>query len=436
MPLPTPRTDLTETYVVQPGDTLGGISLALDVTLDELIQLNGLESESAIIQIGQPLKIRLNVSRTYPQLTLLPDSEVVFSPAYVDFDVKRFLTQQGGYLDKYTAPVNDVHVSSAEIINRVARQFSVGPRVLLAILEHYGGWVTQPQPHTYLPLGAENPYYDEDFLLQLSWAANRVNQGYYGYKREGNHIVRFADGSRAMIPAGLNAGTAGILNFVAINGDWETWQAEAEGFMETYRQLFGDPAALAVEPLVPSNLEQPGLRLPWEDGETFYYTGGPHAAYGSHSAWAAVDFSPPDILGSCNYSIKNITAAADGRLVLRETGETYLDLDSDGNLQTGWVLLYLHVVTREDVSDGMVVLSGAPIGYASCEGGFGNSTHLHLARRFNGEWMPTDGPVPMVLSGWHFLAAASQYDGTAVRGGVTKTACECWDEAMNALVGE
>jgi hypothetical protein len=42
----------------------------------------------------------------------------------------------------------------------------------------------------------------------------------------------------------------------------------------------------------------------------------------------------------------------------------------------------------------------------------------------------------MVLSGWVFKQGIAQYDGTMVRDGVTKTACECWDEVMNAVVGE
>jgi hypothetical protein len=99
-------------------------------------------------------------------------------------------------------------------------------------------------------------------------------------------------------------------------------------------------------------------------------------------------------------------------------------------------LLYLHVVARDDVSHGQLVAAGTPLGYASCEGGISNSSHVHLARRFNGEWLAADGPIPLVLSGWQFQAGIGQYDGTAVRDGVTKTACECWDAAMNALLGE
>jgi LasA protease len=442
MPLPSPRSPLVEAYVVQAGDTLGGISLAYGVSLPELLAFNGLESEAAIIQIGQTLHIPLDISRTGPQEALLPDSEVVYSPAYVGFDVADFLARQGGYLAAYAERVNGEAVNGAQIITNVARQYSVGPRVLLTLLEHYAGWVTNPQPALAPVLGPANPYGEETLTLQLSWTANRVNEGYYGYKRDGQVAVRFYDGGRAIIPGGLNAGSAGIQNILAVNGSWETWSTQMEAFVATYQRLFGDPftpygeSNLAVEPLVPIDLKQPPLRLPWEPGQTFYYTGGPHAAYGSRSAWAAVDFAPPDVLGSCYYSQENVVAASDGRLFLAGKGETYLDLDGDGNLQTGWVLLYLHVVARDDLLHGQRVTAGTPLGYASCEGGYSNSSHLHLARRYNGEWMAADGPVPLVLSGWEAKAGLAQYDGTLVRDGVTKTACECRDEALNGIAGE
>ncbi len=50
--------------------------------------------------------------------------------------------------------------------------------------------------------------------------------------------------------------------------------------------------------------------------------------------------------------------------------------------------------------------------------------------------MAADGPVPLVLSGWRVKAGLGPYEGEMVREGVVKTACECWDEAVNGLVGE
>jgi LasA protease len=437
MPLPTPPSPLIDYYVVEPGDTLGGISWAYDIPIDELVALNGLESTEAFLQIGQTLHVPLQVSRTGPIVTLLPDSEVVYSPAYLDFDVAAFVAKQGGYLATYSQRVNGVELSGAEVIERVARQYSVGPRVLLALLEFYGGWVTHPEPQTDRPLGPANPY-GESLFLQLSWTANRINEGYYGYKRTGSIAVQFRDGSRVIIPARMNAGTVGLQNVLAVHTNWETWltQVSPNGFIQTYRRLFGDPFALAVEPLIPIDLTQPDLRLPWEAGQTFYYSGGPHATYSDGSAWAAVDFGPPDILGSCFYSAEYVTAAAGGVVLLGRKGEIYLDLDGDGHLQTGWVLLYLHVVAVDDLTNGQRVAAGDPLGYASCEGGLANSSHLHFARRNDGEWMAADGPVPLVLSGWRVKAGLGPYEGEMVRQGVVKTACECWDEAGNGLVGE
>ena len=437
MPLPTPASPLVDYYVVEPGDTLSGISFAYDISIEELAALNNLASAEAIIQVGQTLHVPLRVSRTGPLATILPDSEVVYGPAYVDFDLAGFVAQQGGYLATYSQRVNGVELSGAEVIERVARQYSVGPRLLLALLEFYGGWVTQAEPQTYQPLGPANPY-GENLFLQLGWTANRINEGYYGYKRSGSIAIRFRDRSRAIAPAGMNAGTVGVQNVLAVHTDWEAWltQVSPNGFIQTYRRLFGDPFALAVEPLVPIDLTQPDLRLPWEAGQTFYYSGGPHAAYGDGSAWAAVDFGPPEVLGSCFYSETYLTAAAAGKVFLGSKGEIYLDLDGDGHLQTGWVLLYLHVVAVEELEHGQMVPAGAPLGYASCEGGLANSSHLHFARRYNGEWMAADGPVPFVLSGWQVTAGRGQYEGEMVRQGVIKTACECWDEAKNGLAGE
>ena len=435
MPLPTPSDPLVQRYTVQAGDTLGGISYAFDVSMDELLAMNGFESDSAIINVGQTVLVPLELEKSADAISLLPDSEVVFGPAYTQFDVTEFVQKQGGYLANYSETVNGIPLSGADIVDHLARQYSVGPRVLLALLEYYGGWVTQLQPPAAYPMGIANPY-GERLYLQMSWVASRVNMGYYDYKRAGVVAVRFRDWNRALIPAGSNAGTAGIENLLALNADnFEDWQNDvsAAGFIKTYRQLFGDPFGYAVEPLVPATLTQPDLQLPWQSGETFYYTGGPHPAYGTGSAWAAIDFGPPDVLGSCYYSDKPIVAAADGRIFLGSKGENYLDLDGDGNLQTGWVLLYLHVVADDALTQGQYVSAGTPLGYASCEGGSADASHLHFARRYNGEWMAADGAVPMVLSGWTVKKGVGEYEGSMVKADETKVACECWDES-NALV--
>lgn len=113
-----------------------------------------------------------------------------------------------------------------------------------------------------------------------------------------------------------------------------------------------------------------------------------------------------------------------------------VDLDEDGHPETGWVLLYLHVSTRDRVEVGVDVDVGDRIGHPSCEGGFSETTHLHFARLYNGEWIAADGPLPMVLSGWRFYSDGSAYDGYAERDGVKRTASESWDASINGLIAD
>jgi LasA protease len=119
-------------------------------------------------------------------------------------------------------------------------------------------------------------------------------------------------------------------------------------------------------------------------------------------------------------------------------GEIYLDLDKDGKIQTGWILFYLHVALDQDtpLQPGQTIQQGDVVGYASCEGGLSNASHVHLARRYNGEWMAAGGPVPMNLSGWVVQPNLVPYEGTITKGGQELEACECWDPEMNLIVNE
>jgi hypothetical protein len=93
-----------------------------------------------------------------------------------------------------------------------------------------------------------------------------------------------------------------------------------------------------------------------------------------------------------------------------------LDLDGDGREQTGWALMYLHIATVGRVRQGEWVESGGLIGHPSCEGGNATGTHVHMARKYNGEWIPADGPLPFNLSGWSALAGDLDYQGSMVKG--------------------
>lgn len=440
VPIPTPSGPPIDLYVVQPGDTLSGIAYdRCGCEVEELMVLNQI-SDATLLQVGQRLRIPVRTKYTGPMLRLLPDSEVVYSPAYRNFDIADFVHKQGGYLAHYTERVNGLVRTGAEIVQLIAYTFGVGPRVLLALLEHQSNWVTgKPDSQLKLNFPLSHGHGGHAGLyFQLSWAANRINEGYYTYKREGTFAFRLLDRKRVLAAPGLNAGTVGIQNVLALTNGWEDWQRAVDyaGFLRTYETLFGDPRRYAIEPLIPAGLEQPTLYLPWPEGRTWYLSGGPHGAWFSGSAWAALDFAPPDVIGHCAVSQEWATAAAPGLVLRSEDGQVWIDLDEDGYEQTGWVLFYLHIASPDRVPAGTKLARGSRVGHPSCEGGAAESSHLHIARRYNGEWIAADGPIPMVLSGWRAVNGLAEYEGKVVKGDQVRHACECWETEINGIVSD
>ena len=437
-PTPTPvSVTIYEPYIIRNGDTLSAIALRFDISIDELMRINGITNPNAL-QIGQQIKIPVVVSRSAPDTLLLPDSEVVYSPAYASFDTSAVANQYAGYLATYREKVEGEWLTGAQIIQLVAERYSVGPRVLLALLEFQSGWVTNSiltQNQISYPMGNPDGY-RQGLFLQASWAANRLNEGYYGKITQRLQAFRFKDRSRARIGSLANPGTVALQNVLAQVSDWNTWQAQIgeNGFMATYRKLFGDPKQYAIEPLIPSNLKQPTLRLPWNDGEMWYYTGGPHAGWGDYG-WAAVDFTPKDVLGSCIVSRLWAVAAAPGQVIRAEHGRIVLSLSNDDFPGKGWTLMYLHIAPSGRVNVGTVLNAGDRIGHPSCEGGVADATHVHFARLYNGQWMDAQ-QMPMILSGWTITALDQEYEGKMSRGAEMREACNCRDDAKNGIVAD
>jgi LasA protease len=441
-PIDTPTPDPTraadaysnELYIVQSGDTLASIALEYGTTPEEIGRVNDL-TDLADIAVGQPLNVPLQLDRIGSSTKLIPDSELVYGPGTIDFNVARFVDQTSGYLRSYSEEVEGSTFSGAQIVQLVAQRFSVNPRLLLAVIEYRGGWLTDPAPDAssqYYPAG-HHVEITSGLYQQLSWAANHLNDGYYGWKYRAMLTLRFTDASRARIALGLNAGTVGVQEMFAIDDTFEQWQQDVgpDGFIATYQKLFGNPFKYTAT-IVPPNLQQPTLTLPWPVGETWYYTGGPHGGWVSGSGWAAIDFTPPDQSG-CLPSSDWVVAAAPGLVMRSETGEVLVDLDGDGHEQTGWDFLYMHIADEDRVAVGTQLQAGDHIGHPSCTGGAANATHVHLARRYNGEWIPAAGPLPLVLDGWRVTGQATEYDGGLIKGDQAKVACECRDDAKNGV---
>ena len=86
--------------------------------------------------------------------------------------------------------------------------------------------------------------------------------------------------------------------------------------------------------------------------------------------------------------------------------------------------MFLHIATAKRVPLGEWLEPNDKIGKPSCEGGVSTGTHLHFARKYNGEWILADGPLAFNLDGWIAHAGDKPYAGTLTRAGETITASE------------
>lgn len=436
-PLPALRQD-PEYYVVQYGDTLMQIASRYRVTVKQIVAANHLPNPD-LLEVGQVLEIPApEPGEPGPALKLIPDSELVYGPNAAEFDIAAFILHQNGYLTSYSEVVNAERMTGAQIVERIAQNYSVNPRLLLAALEHQSQWLSDPAPPKdtlEYPLRLYDPW-RKGLYLQLAWAADHLNRGFYLWQVNGLGGYILPDGS--LIPADptINAGTAAVqFLFSQLYGE-QAWRETlaAQGFGQTFNRLFGNPFAYTYEPLLPPGLTQPDLLLPFPKGEVWRFTGGPHGGWDSGSAWAALDFAPPGDAAGCVQSEAWVTAVADGWIVRTGDGAVIQDLDQDGLEQTGWVILYMHIESRDRVQPGKHVRAGDRIGHPSCEGGISSGTHLHLARKYNGQWIPADQPdLPFVLEGWVSSGTGVEYDGFLTRDGVRVEAYAGDDQDINEI---
>jgi len=408
-------------YESQPGDTLRAVAVRYAVLPADISSPSLLPEANMLLDPGQILMIPNRVGETGPDEHLLPDSEVVFSPHAAEFDVVAFAEQQGGYLTRYREYIGDGWHYGPEIVALAARDNAVNPRLLLAMLEAESGWVTDPDAPVgdafEYPMGEINPQIP-GLYRQLSWLANELGNGYYGWRAGELTSLTLGEGTTLRIAPDLNAGTVALQYYYAGQAEnlasW-TEQLGPGGILAQYRTFFGDPwdyEYILFEP----GVEQPELVLPFEPNRIWSFTGGPHGAWERESAWAALDFAPAAIESGCVDSTEWVVASAPGIVVRSSHGTVVLDLDGDGREQTGWSLLYLHIAASGRVAEGTYLDVGDRIGHPSCEGGIATGTHVHIARRYNGEWILADGPLPFVLSGWTAHAGAEAYQGALTKG--------------------
>ncbi len=407
-------------YTAQTGDTLPGLAARFNTSVEEIRAANqNIPDDATTMPPGMPMQIPVYYRALWgTPYQILPDAAFINGPDAVAFNPQVFIVQHQGWLGHYRAWAFDGTRTGGEIIEYVAVNYSISPKLLIALLEYQGGALSEPflaEEDEVNILGLESAYW-VDVYLQLAYASNILNDGYYRW-REGRLIeFELSDGTIVRPDPWQNAATVALQYFFAQALDAPAYHQAIgpDGFITTYQRLFADP--WAIPPHIEGSLRQPEMALPFENTVSWTYTGGPHTGWGNMAPWAALDFAPPLEETGCYPSTVKTTAVADGLVVRDGKGILVLDLDGDGNEQTGWVVFYLHIAERERVPEGTYVVTGDPLGYPSCEGGRSTGTHIHIARKYNGEWIVADGVIPFVLSGWEPLRGDEAYKGYLIKG--------------------
>jgi LysM repeat protein len=417
-------------YIAQTGDTVPGIASHFNTTVDEILAANTfIPTDATTMPPGMPMKIPIYYQPFWgSQYQIIPDSLFINGPAQVGFDTSGFVAEHPGWLKGYLEYAFDGNRTGAEIIDYVALNFSISPRLLLTLLEYQDGALslpTLPDESRQYPLGYRD-WQHQGLYMQLVWAANLLNNAYYNWKN--GDLIEFdhLDETQERPDPWQNAASVALQYYFSrlIDGDQYARAVAQDGYALSYRNLYGDPW-LSVVPHIPGSLVQPEFTLPFLPGLTWAYTGGPHTGFGEGEPLAAIDFAPGALTSGCVPTNEFATAIAPGLVVRSDAATVVLDLDGDGDERTGWVVFYFHIETKDRVPLGKVLQTGDPVGHPSCEGGRTTGTHVHIARKYNGEWMPVDSVIPFNLGGWVAHKGSVEYQGTLTKGGRTIVACTC-----------
>lgn len=417
-------------YTAQVGDTLPALASHFNTSVEEILTANpDLPANATTLPPGFVIR----VPAYYRPLTasafhIVPDSEVIYGPGAVGFDLRSEVLRQPGFLKELDTFAYARQREAWQVVQVVSENYSLNPRLLLALLEYQTQALSLPFPageeRTY-PLGVRDPRY-RGLFWQLVWAAERLNNGYYGWRTGRLETIELADGLTLHLDPWQNAGTIALQNlFAGLYGEEDFQRAVGPlGFYQTYVDLWGDPFEREVE-FIPGGLQQPPLALPFEPNVIWSFTGGPHPSWGSSLPYGALDFAPPASETGCAESALWATAPAAGVIVRSGQSIALLDLDGDGDERTGWTLFYYHLAKRDLITAGTKVEQGDFIGHPSCEGGRATGTHVHIARRYNGEWIPATGPLAYNLDGWIASGGDEPYQGELTKASKVVKACTC-----------
>ena len=326
-------------YTAQMGDTLPALAAHFNTTIAEIRAANpDIPADATTMPMGYPMKIPIYYQAFWGNpYQIIPDNLFVNGPSAVEFDAVAYVDSQPGWFKNYSFYGGGETRRGGEIINYIATNYSLNPQMLLALVEYATNALTNPtmpEEEDPYPFGYESKT-DQGLYRQLLWAADILNNGYYGWRNGNLRSFDHLDGTLERPDPWQNAATVALQYFYSRTMSIEDYATAiySQGYAAAFRRLFGDPWDL-IEANIPASLQQPELKLPFTSGETWSYTGGPHTGYGEGEPYAALDFAPPALTAGCQATATFTTAVASGVIVRSADAAVILDLDGDGDERT------------------------------------------------------------------------------------------------------
>ena len=234
-------------YIAQSGDTLSNLAFRFNTTVEEILAENPVIPESATtLPPGLPMQIPIYYEALWgSQFQILPNCAFINGPAQIGFNVTEFVESQPGWLKNYQQFAGEQQRSGAEIVSYISSNFSISPRVLLTLLEYQTGALSNPVPPDDLedyPLGYVKTGY-HGLYIQLVWAANSLNQGYYGWLINHLDTLEYLDQTIEHPDPWQNAATVALQYYFSQLEPKAVYDytISPDGFLKMYQSYFEDP---------------------------------------------------------------------------------------------------------------------------------------------------------------------------------------------------
>lgn len=403
-------------YIAQPGDTVPALAARFNTSAEAIMAHNSvIPKDATTMPPGFPMKIPINYRNPWGSpFQILPDALFAYGPYDTGFNARAEVDRKPGWFKYYSAYASQENRRGGEIVQAIANEYSISPKLLLAILEYLTGALSEPrQPRDDILNGVFGfPGVNaQSISSQYNRLSNFLNAAFYEYRSGRMLTYELRDGQLYWADPWQNAASVALMQYFArvLEPDDFFKAIGPKGFRHTYELLWGEIPSNAVT--IEGSLRQPELQLPFEENLSWAYTGGPHTAWGADQPYAAIDFAPPSTKSGCTPSDLWVVAPATGEIVRTDTGLAILDLDMDHNERTGWNIMFLHLLTTSIPPVGTIVQTGERLGHPSCDGGRSTGTHVHIARKYNGEWMDATGIIPWNLEGWITVGEGIPYVG-------------------------